>query len=100
MSAIQLFRRSSEVSDVSSSRLETYLIKLWFRSSFFSCLFSFSPSISEISLNERISVWRLTRFSKFSIFLILLFSKFKYTILVRSLYRDRLTIVCSAMQSS
>ena len=66
-------------------------MKLWLRSSLDRLVFFERPSISSISLKDKIRVCKFTRPFKFSIFLILLLNRLRYTILVRS--RSRLMLI-------
>jgi len=99
-SLIQLLRKSNVCK---FSRFSTFFIcrmKLWFKSNFFKVLFSLRPQISSISLKARIKVYKFTKFERASKRFILLLNKLRYNILVKSLYLDKLTRMCSLIKSS
>lgn len=96
---IQLLVRLSCCKFYLFSRPSIFRIKLWLRSSLLSSLHSLRPSIASISLNERMSVLRLTSFSRACIFLIRLLNKFKYATFERSSSQDIFYTICSVMSS-
>lgn len=79
-SLIQLFERFRVFRSAKASIPLILEMKLWFKSSFLRFTQDSRPSITFISLKDRIRVTRLVRFDRFSIVFMLLLNRLRYFI--------------------